>query len=307
MLVRKKGESIMTLKEEAVEVLCKKAHDIFGIDPTTLGENTSFDDDLHCKSTNIVQFSAALEDEFDIEVPYMQLSASEGIKLHFGSNTYSYINLRKENSYINLVGTTADAGNFWFDLQGGLQITTPGKISLEATSSEGIALKSDKITLGTIEVSNNEISIGELKVKTKIQELEEKVNALQMSDVRKKNILGDSTAGLKEINALEVKNYTYKDDKNNTPHVGVIAQQLQKVFPNSVIEGNDGFLRIKTEEIFYAMVNSIKELCSKLQDLTAKISGLDKRITELETQNKMLLEQNKAFEKRLEKLEKSSK
>ena len=63
----------MTLKEEAVQVLCKKAHDIFGIDPTTLGENTSFDDDLHCKSTNIVQFSAALEDEFDIEVPYMQL------------------------------------------------------------------------------------------------------------------------------------------------------------------------------------------------------------------------------------------
>lgn len=257
------------------------------------------------------KYTMLLNDRLEVgngdEVPYMQLSASEGIKLHFGSNTYSYINLRKDNSYINLVGTTADAGNFWFDLQGGLQIATPGKISLQATSSEGIALKSDKITLGTIEVSNNEISIGELKVKTKIQELEEKVNALQMSDVRKKNILGDSTAGLKEINALEVKNYTYKDDKNNTPHVGVIAQQLQKVFPNSVIEGNDGFLRIKTEEIFYAMVNSIKELCSKLQDLTAKISGLDKRITELETQNKMLLEQNKAFEKRLEKLEKSSK
>ena len=254
------------------------------------------------------KYTMLLNDRLEVgngdEVPYMQLSASEGIKLHFGSNTYSYINLRKENSYINLVGTTADAGNFWFDLQGGLQITTPGKISLEATSSEGIALKSDKITLGTIEVSNNEISIGELKVKTKIQELEEKVNALQMSDVRKKNILGDSTAGLKEINALEVKNYTYKDDKNNTPHVGVIAQQLQKVFPNSVIEGSDGFLRIKTEEIFYAMVNSIKELCSKLQDLTAKISGLDKRITELENQNKLLLDQNKEFEKRLEKLEK---
>ena len=67
---------------------------------------------------------------------------------------------------------------------------------------------------------------------------------------------------------------------------------------------NEGFLRIKTEEIFYAMVNSIKELCSKLQDLTAKVSGLDKRITELENQNKVLIKQNKAFEERLEKLEK---
>lgn len=63
----------MTIKEEAVEVLCKKAHDIFGIDPTTLDENTRFNEDLHCKSTNIVQFSAALEDAFDIEVPFMQL------------------------------------------------------------------------------------------------------------------------------------------------------------------------------------------------------------------------------------------
>lgn len=253
------------------------------------------------------KYTMLLNDRLEVgngdEVPYMQLSASEGIKLHFGSNTYSYINLRKENSYINLVGTTADAGNFWFDLQGGLQITTPGKISLKASGND------NAIEFGAVAINDYEISIDGLKVKDEIEQLKEQVERLQatMSDERKKNILGDSTAGLKEINALEVKNYTYKDDKNNTPHVGVIAQQLQKVFPNSVIEGNDGFLRIKTEEIFYAMVNSIKELCSKLQDLTAKISGLDKRISELETQNKMLLEQNKAFEKRLEKLEKSSK
>ena len=123
------------------------------------------------------------------------------------------------------------------------------------------------------------------------------------SDARLKNISGDSTAGLAEINKIEVKNFTYKKDEKKTPHVGVIAQQLQKVFPNSVIKGDDGYLKIKTEEIFFAMVNSIKELCAKLQDLTAKVVGLDKRITELEAQNKMLLEQNKAFEKRLEKLE----
>lgn len=126
------------------------------------------------------------------------------------------------------------------------------------------------------------------------------------SDARLKNISGDSTAGLAEINKLEIKNYTYKNDEKKTPHVGVIAQQLQKVFPDAVTTDKDGYLRIRTEDIFYAMVNSIKELCAKLQDLTAKVVGLDKRITELEAQNKMLLEQNKAFEKRLEKLEKQA-
>ena len=136
-----------------------------------------------------------------------------------------------------------------------------------------------------------------------IHDLDNRAGGAVSSDARLKNVSGDSTAGLAEINKIEVKNFTYKKDEKKTPHVGVIAQQLQKVFPNSVIKGDDGYLKIKTEEIFYAMVNSIKELCAKIQDLTAKIVGLDKRITELEAQNKMLLEQNKAFEKRLEKLE----
>ena len=127
------------------------------------------------------------------------------------------------------------------------------------------------------------------------------------SDIRLKNVSSDSTAGLKEINALEVKNFTYKDDKEKTPHVGVIAQQLKKVFPNSVIKDKKGYYRIKTEEIFYAMVNSIKELCTQIQTLTAKVAGLDKRITELEKQNQELKKQNAEFEKRLQKLEKSAK
>ena len=125
----------------------------------------------------------------------------------------------------------------------------------------------------------------------------------QFSDVRLKNISGDSTAGLAEINKIEVKNYTYKKDEKKTPHVGVIAQQLQKVFPNSVFKGEDGFLRIRTEEIFYAMVNSIKELCAKLQDLAAKITGLEAKVTELEKENAELKKQNADFEARLEKLE----
>ncbi len=133
------------------------------------------------------------------------------------------------------------------------------------------------------------------------------------SDARLKNITGDNTAGLKEINELQVKNFTYKNDKEKKPQVGVIAQQIQKIFPTAVSKDEKGYLRIRTEEIFYAMVNAIKELTVKIQDLTAKVTGLDKRITELEKQNKQLIEQNKAIqeqnkaiEKRLAKLEKQS-
>ncbi|MBE7704731.1 MAG: prepilin-type N-terminal cleavage/methylation domain-containing protein [Cyanobacteria bacterium SIG29] len=140
-------------------------------------------------------------------------------------------------------------------------------------------------------------------IETQINSHVTNYHSMLPSDIRLKNVSGDSVAGLKEINALEVKNYTYKNDKEKTPHVGVIAQQLQKVFPNSVTKDEDGYLRIRTEEIFYAMVNSIKELFSQIQDLTAKVVGLDKRLTELENQNAILKKQNEDFENRLKKLE----
>lgn len=132
-----------------------------------------------------------------------------------------------------------------------------------------------------------------------------------MSDIRLKNVSGDNTAGLKEISQLKVKNFTYKNDKKKTPHVGVIAQDLQKVFPNSVFQdGLSKYLKISREEIFWACVNAIKELNEKVQDIVAKIAGLDEKIKILESKNKMYEEKitnlehkNKLYEERLQAIE----
>ena len=62
----------MTINEEAIEALCKKAASLFGGQASDYNENTRFEEDLHCKSVNYVQFSAALEDVFDMEVPYAE-------------------------------------------------------------------------------------------------------------------------------------------------------------------------------------------------------------------------------------------
>ena len=64
----------MTIQEEVIEVLKNKAAKLFGVDPNTLGPETRFVEDLGCKSVNIVQFSAALEDEYELEVSYMELA-----------------------------------------------------------------------------------------------------------------------------------------------------------------------------------------------------------------------------------------
>ena len=108
-----------------------------------------------------------------------------------------------------------------------------------------------------------------------------------------KNIGEVFTGGLEKIKQLKVYNYTFKDDKDKTPRVGVIAQDLKKVFPDAVAKGEDGFLRIRWEDIFYALVNAVKELDLRI---TTENTALKKRVAELEKQNKDL-------EKRLSKLE----
>ncbi len=61
-------------QEEVVEILKDKAADIFGVDRDSLSADTLFAEDLHCKSVNIVQFASALEDEYEVEVPFMELN-----------------------------------------------------------------------------------------------------------------------------------------------------------------------------------------------------------------------------------------
>ena len=106
--------------------------------------------------------------------------------------------------------------------------------------------------------------------------------AVVKSDRRLKNISKEFTSGLDKIKKLEVFNYTFKDDKNKTPRVGVMAQDLQKVFPDAVVKGEDGFLRIRMEDMFYAVINAIKELDNRTSLQEKKIKELEKRIEELE-------------------------
>ena len=127
----------------------------------------------------------------------------------------------------------------------------------------------------------------------------------QSSDRRLKNVGEAFTAGLEEIKKLEVFNYTFKKDESKTPRVGVMAQDLEKIFPKAVFKGEDGFLRIRMEDMFYALVNAVKQLDAKIEELkNNEILTLKNRLDDLEKTNKEFRKENKAFEKRLDKLEK---
>jgi acyl carrier protein len=62
----------MEIREEIVALLADKAAKMFHRDKSEFGPGTRFDDDLATKSVQFVQFTAALEDEYEIEVPFME-------------------------------------------------------------------------------------------------------------------------------------------------------------------------------------------------------------------------------------------
>lgn len=141
-----------------------------------------------------------------------------------------------------------------------------------------------------------------------------------VSDRRLKNVGSEYSDGLDKIRQLNVYNYTFKKDKTKEPHVGVIAQDLQKVFPNAVTKIDKKYLGIRQEDMFYAMLNSIKQLDTIVQGivkdvktLVGKVQQLDDRIIALIKVDQIntkkiheLEKQNKSLELRLKRLEKLS-
>ena len=129
-----------------------------------------------------------------------------------------------------------------------------------------------------------------------------------------KNVGERFVSGLDKIRQLKVFNYTFKDDKEKTPRVGVIAQDLQKIFPNAVTKGEDGFLRIRMEDMFYAVINAIKELDANITKLIQTVERIEKDNFQLKKDNAQILKENKELkfynkklEARLDALEKKLK
>lgn len=79
------------------------------------------------------------------------------------------------------------------------------------------------------------------------------------SDVRlKKNISPSTVKALEALTALDIKSFDWVKDEKHV-EAGIIAQQLQKVAPNLVID-NDDTLYINQTELTYYLVKAIQEL-----------------------------------------------
>lgn len=75
-----------------------------------------------------------------------------------------------------------------------------------------------------------------------------------------------------------------KDSKKNTSerrHYGVSAQELQKIYPDLVLEGQDGYLAVNYTEMVPLLIRSIQELKAELDE----VKGSDVTVCKAEKKN----------------------
>lgn len=69
----------MDQRDEVIAKIIERGAPLFGKKPEEMTEDLRFNEDLAAKSVHISQITTYLEDEFDIEVPYMQFRRKKTI------------------------------------------------------------------------------------------------------------------------------------------------------------------------------------------------------------------------------------
>jgi hypothetical protein len=84
------------------------------------------------------------------------------------------------------------------------------------------------------------------------------------SDRRLKNLDGAFKPGLSEVLRIKPIRYRYKevngmDIHDSDEHIGLVAQEVQRVIPEAVTQNSKGYLLVNNDPIIWAMLNAIKE------------------------------------------------
>jgi polyhydroxyalkanoate synthesis regulator phasin len=95
--------------------------------------------------------------------------------------------------------------------------------------------------------------------------------------------------------------FTYKADSTGIQQYGLIAEEVEKVYPELVIDGTDGRPETVAYQVLPAMlINEVQKERRDSDRKTAQIAKLSAQVSELKAS---MARQSAAFEERLSQLE----
>jgi hypothetical protein len=126
------------------------------------------------------------------------------------------------------------------------------------------------------------------------------------SDARLKENITPLSYGLPEVLRLRPVTWQWKDPTKTEPNLGLIAQDVEPVMPELVIQNadNKGSLGLNYMGLAPVTINAIQQQQAQIEDQQKRIGEQQHQIVEQQEQNREQQEQNRKLEERLAALEK---
>ena len=111
------------------------------------------------------------------------------------------------------------------------------------------------------------------------------------SDQRLKTNIVTLGNALQAINSIRGVRFEYKDQKKYAkgPKIGVIAQELLKVFPEMVTKGADGFFKVDYTQLSAVLIQAVKEQQKMMHQQQIEINELKVRLDQQQLQINAIL------------------
>ena len=196
----------------------------------------------------------------------------------------------ESNGIGNLVlnsGTSGGAVNI-AGHDGGINLTTSGTGSIGLTAVSGQDIDLNTSGVGKTTMDDADVT-GTLRVTSLANGTMMTINGdgtvSSSSDKRLKEnfLLLQNT--LEKLDKLGGYNYNYKADETKKKQIGVIAQELEKVFPELVGEDSRGFKMVNYQGLIPVLMQAIKEQQLTIQSLNEKVSSQEEKLTSIEADN----------------------
>jgi hypothetical protein len=186
-----------------------------------------------------------------------------------GVSSYSTVMITNANSTANLYVGVGGSGVANGNLQNNAYVWNASASALVFGTSDAARLTISSTGAATFSggISAGTLYLGSLGTGTVYSSSGNLTNTNPSDKILKENIT-PITYGLNEILKLNPVSFDWKNDNNKNKQFGFIAQEVQEVMPEAVIDGE--YLGLEKDAIYTALINAIKELEARLKTLENK-------------------------------------
>ena len=181
---------------------------------------------------------------------------------------------------LNVGGDTNIGGNLTIDgtinIDVGKGGASFGNIRLAAVDDNTIDIKPNQgdLKLGAGGIGTNVVAIQTNTTITGILSVTDDITAFWSSDERLKDNITPIDDALAKVVSISGNTFDWNDKSNKEGHdVGLIAQEIREVLPEAVTERDNGYLAVDYHKVIPLLVQSIKELSTRIDDLENNINN----------------------------------